>query len=535
MVSFTDKGSARVLSSADLRRLLDLAGQDLSEELRGRVVSVAQRVEERDALDPLTIVVAFVGATGSGKSSLFNAVCGADLARSDVVRPTTRVGLAAVPNMLVEHGASGGADALLDWMGVQQRVELPQASEVGSSIVVIDVPDIDSIDRDNGQLAARLAERVDVLIWVVDPQKYADDIIHSQWIAPMSSRAQGMLVVLNQVDRLSDDERQTVGDSLQRLLVGDGLVSPRIIQTSALSGEGVPQLVSQINEIADVVRSTAVTREAQLRDISDDIRRELDVESWNPRQSVDDVGALVARTIGASAPIEAVVSAVGGAYTHRRVSRCGWLPWQFLRKFRSDPLRRWHLSGGGQESRSDVDLSGVMGASGVSVALRHAMGELEKGRPSLWADRLREESRRQGESLTAALQRGIARTDLSVGTVPAWWRFSNGVQWLMWLVFLAGVAWLGVAHLFESYLLIPLHLPRYGELPIPTWLVLGGLLATLIVASVSSLCGWFGARRRVRRARQRLQAMVEVVVGEHIAQPLAREDQRQRAVVELVM
>ncbi|MCB2557781.1 50S ribosome-binding GTPase, partial [Listeria monocytogenes] len=80
-------------------------------------------------------VVALAGATGSGKSSLFNALAGADLAAVGVPRPTTAEAMAAV--------RGDGAQALLDWLGVQRRYRL--AADPGSQggLVLLDLPDHD--------------------------------------------------------------------------------------------------------------------------------------------------------------------------------------------------------------------------------------------------------------------------------------------------------------------------------------------------------------------------------------------------------
>lgn len=520
--------SGIALSAADLAQAVDLLGEDLPVDLRERAHDTIARVQERDALDPTTIVAAFVGSTGSGKSSIFNAVCGAELAVSSVVRPTTRLGLAAVPDV------DGGAGRLLDWLGIHQRVVLPEQSGVEPHTVLIDVPDIDSIDQANRKLADRLASRVDLLIWVVDPQKYADDVIHTQWIAPMASRAQSMLVVLNQIDRLTNEQRPAIMASLRELVVADGLPSPTIIPTSALTGEGIAELTHQLNTTAAFLRTQAVAREAQLGDLRRDLRAALDVENFHPVASSEDLARTVAHTIGHSSPIDTLVSTVQRAYRHRRITASGWIPRRIIQRFTADPLRRLHLSGGGSESHADVDLSSLMGSSGVSLALRRGMETMTQGRPDVWAHHLMNLSRSQAQTLTHALGRGIARTDLGMGTAPRWWAASSSAQWVAWMVALIGVVWLAGAHVIESYLLLPVTLPRWGEVPIPTALLIGGVTATIIIATLSAAAGWVGARRRGARARRALMATVERVVVDHVADPIHAEDERQRRIAALL-
>ena len=48
---------------------------------------------------------------------------------------------------------------------------------------------------------------VDMLIWVVDPQKYADAALHDRYLIPLAQHADVMMIVLNQADRLTPAER----------------------------------------------------------------------------------------------------------------------------------------------------------------------------------------------------------------------------------------------------------------------------------------------------------------------------------------
>lgn len=521
-----------------IHEALKILGEDLSPELNARAEAVLERVYARDNLDPTTIVAAFVGATGSGKSSLFNALVGSEVARVDVVRPTTRMALAVLPRQSESVGegpsSEGEVGRLLDWLGVQQRVAMPATSVLGDSLVLLDVPDIDSVDRANGELAARLAQRVDLLVWVVDPQKYADHVIHSQWIRPMASRAQATLVVLNQVDRLNEGERASVLTSLHRLLIDDGIESPTILLVSARSGEGVAELAVQMNERSAFLRRVAVAREAQIRDLAAEIAAAIELDEWAPKVGVAEACDGIARTMAESDSMLSVSVAVKKAYVHRRARSAGWLPVRLLRQFRSDPLNRLHLSGGGSDSLSDVDLSALMGRSGVCVAVNRSVESLCAGRPDQWAYRLREVAASQESTLTLAIQRGLARTDVGMGASPRWWRASNTLQWLMWLVFVVGAIWLAGVHVLRSYVLLPIDVPVYGTVPVPTLLLLGGIAASLVVAGVSAAIGAVGARRRGAFARRAVRLTVEAVVNEHIRLPLEAEDQRQRQIVSLL-
>ena len=75
-----------------LERAFELLKDELPVRLRDDIEAKLVLVRERAVMDPGTVLIALVGATGSGKSSLVNALVGDSLARVDVLRPTTRRG-----------------------------------------------------------------------------------------------------------------------------------------------------------------------------------------------------------------------------------------------------------------------------------------------------------------------------------------------------------------------------------------------------------------------------------------------------------
>ncbi|MFF7684933.1 GTPase [Streptomyces syringium] len=213
----------------------------------GRVLEEAE-ARQRHSLD-LT-VVAIAGATGSGKSTLFNTLARAPLSEAGVRRPTTAAPVACT--------WTDRADGLLDRLGIAPKARrLPSRPyDPGlSGLVLLDLPDHDSAAAGHREQVDRLLGLVDAVIWVVDPEKYADAVLHERYLRPLAGYAEVTFVVLNQVDRLSGDAADQVLDDLRRLLDEDGLALGEhgepgavVLALSALTGEGVGELRQMLGQ-----------------------------------------------------------------------------------------------------------------------------------------------------------------------------------------------------------------------------------------------------------------------------------------------
>ena len=200
----------RLSALADACRLAD--GR-LDPALVAEAQAVTAKAGARLGLGVETTVVALAGPTGAGKSLLFNTLTGTELAAVGRRRPTTSTGQAAV--------WGDGADRLLDWLEIPRRHRV--AADGLDGLVLLDLPDFDSVEAAHRVEVDRIVSLADLVVWVVDPQKYADASLHGRYLRPLSSHAAAMAVVLNQADLLPARDVDAWRKDMERLLADDGL------------------------------------------------------------------------------------------------------------------------------------------------------------------------------------------------------------------------------------------------------------------------------------------------------------------------
>jgi GTP-binding protein EngB required for normal cell division len=234
---------ARLASLQELTRIGSgrTGSEGFSPELLTEAETLLRRSGERMRMSASHTVVALAGGTGSGKSSLFNALAGANFSPAGVTRPTTKHSHACVWGM-------EGAAPLLDWLGVQRRHRYGRASALDegeaslTGMLLLDLPDHDSVVTGSAALVDRLVKLADMLVWVLDPLKYADASVHRRYLVPLAGHAAVTTVVLNQVDTLSPDQAADCESDLRRLLDTEGLSETHVLMTSATTGAGLHEL-----------------------------------------------------------------------------------------------------------------------------------------------------------------------------------------------------------------------------------------------------------------------------------------------------
>ena len=552
-----------------------------------------ERLSQRRELSTEHTVIGFFGATGSGKSTLFNAIAGQNIALSAPTRPTTSTVQAAI-------WEAEGSEELLDWLGIDKRVypqtqaltaegNTAEGSEAAGGaaapnavtepapglfnrirravggrgemrtrtggLILLDMPDFDSVTTTNRDLAARMMRYVDVLVWVVDPQKYADAVIHRDFMVPLAASGAQALCVLNQADKLAPAEVPAVLASLTRLLQAEGtdahlLAAP--IAVSARTGEGVDVLRDLLAQVAAAKSLSLQRTDAQLHATASQLRTYAGGEGTvlAGAYALDAEQKLV-QACYTSSHAEQVLQAATASYRRAAGQHTGWILTRWMSRLKADPLRRLHL---GQQdetkSTSKAEKSaGMLGSesenapelvasslpplsaaqkAGMANAVRQYSKQMAARIDEPWKRSMKEAALSREAELPELLERDMMRIDYGLGRTRAPWVIFNALQWIALLSALAGVAWLtlisGMAYL--QIQLPPAPTPEGSPVPLPTLLLLLGILLGIASAGVGRLLTAMGSRYYARKLRGRLQTGVEKAVQSCVVAPVQLEAKR---------
>jgi GTP-binding protein EngB required for normal cell division len=527
--------SAEELTSRaeSLQAALDAGGDQLDRKHTQAGAEIVAKVHARTALKGGHTVVALAGATGSGKSSLFNALVGSAVATVGAKRPTTSKPTAAV-------WGPESASELLDWLTVGRRHQVEgqgaSAEQPGSlgGLVLLDLPDFDSRIVEHRREADLILALVDVFVWVTDPQKYADARLHDDYLAALSMHDAVTVVVLNQADRLTPDGVRQVTADLVRLGERDGIKGLQVYATSTRTGQGLDELRMRLAAAVAGQNAARYRLAADIRSVSSHLRSGVADSELSLGEHADDelVGAL-----SRAAGIPTVVAAVERDYRQEASARTGWPLTRWARSLRPDPIKRLRLSKGSGADDTDAlpgvtaaDVRSMLGRSSlppatpaarasVDLATRRLGDRAGEGLPAPWAEAVADAATPAGPELADALDQAVIKTPLRARD-PLWWTVVGISQTVLALLAVAGLLWL-VALGVVGWLQLPeIGTPRLGPLPLPTLLLGGGLLLGLIVAWASRRAALVGARRRADLIRQRLRESVSTVASAHIVAPV---------------
>ena len=501
---------------------------------------IIAKVGQRNALAGDHTVVALAGATGSGKSSLFNAIAGQELAQVGATRPTTSTPSAAV-------WGDDPAGPLLDWLAVPRRHAVsapsgePTDEQAGSldGLVLLDLPDFDSREMSHRREAERVLALCDVFVWVTDPQKYADALLHDEYVKQLTGHSAVMLVVLNQVDRLlSESAVETCRQDLVRLLKLDGVDGVQVLTTSVLTGKDIPELRQRL---ANAVAGHEAARQRLSADISavaGRLRRGVAEREASLDAAADD---RLIDALSRASGVPVVLGAVDEDYRREALGRTGWIFTRWGRKLRPDPLRRLRLDRVPSQvleqvdpldvreivGRSSIPAPSASARSAVKLAALSLTERAADGLPVLWAEAVSDAAAPTDDRLYERLDRVVVTTPLR-GNPPMWWRLMGWLQWILGLAAVVGLVWLVVLGVVGWLKLPEIDTPKIGPFPLPTLLLVGGLVLGWLGAWLARVLARVGARRRRERAPRRLRTAIADVATDQLVVPVREVLDRHR-------
>ncbi|MEU6092930.1 GTPase [Streptomyces sp. NPDC047085] len=505
-----------------LRELVGVSRARLDSRTLAEASQVLDEAAARRKLSGQHTVVAIAGASGSGKSQLFNALAGVAISETGLRRPTT-----ASP---IVCSWSDGAATLIDRLGIPGRLrrrplQSAEAEAQLRGLVLVDLPDHDSAAVQHREQVDRILKLVDAVIWVVDPEKYADAVLHERYLRPMAGHAEVMFVVLNQIDRLPGEAADQVMDDLRRLLDEDGIAlgehgepGATVLSLSALTGKGIAEFrevlgrfVTERGAPARRVAADVDSAAAGLRHVYATGRR-----SGLTEEAREEFSARLAAAVGATAAGEAAERA-----WLRNANRACGTPW--LR------LWRWFQDRGGPPtgrlpSRTQADEEATA-RQRVEQAVRTVSDKASAGLPAPWAQAVREAAVRGSQGLSEALDElatGAAGVPSGRPPRPGWWPVAVLVQAAMTLLQIVGGLWLvgQIAGVMA---------PNLG---VPVLLMLCGIVGGPLLEWGCRMAARGPAKRYGLEAERRLREAASSCGRARVLDPVAAELLRYREVRE---
>jgi GTPase SAR1 family protein len=201
------------------------------------------------------ILVALVGSTGAGKSTLMNSLVGRQVSNTGIRRPTTNspvlachpndmrwfaenVFLPTLPRVRQQGLAMPGRDGLL---------VLAAAEEMPEGVAVLDTPDIDSVVQAHRDFANQFLDACDLWLFVTTARRYADAAV---WEMLKDARDRGAALAIA-LSRVPPAATAQLSAHFEAMLDANGLhdvrrfVIPETIVTDAQLPAGVAAPVKE--------------------------------------------------------------------------------------------------------------------------------------------------------------------------------------------------------------------------------------------------------------------------------------------------
>ncbi len=167
----------------------------LAGELKGSLKELEERSNKIESL----LIVAIVGGTGVGKSTLINAIAGDKIAKTSEMRPCTN-------KPIIYHPPNWNPD-----LEFKEMCELYARSAL-DNIVLIDTPDTDTVIKEHRNFTKKMVEKCDLILLCGNEDKYLEEATWS--IIREVNKERGFVLVET---KISADKPSIMGDWLEKL------------------------------------------------------------------------------------------------------------------------------------------------------------------------------------------------------------------------------------------------------------------------------------------------------------------------------
>jgi GTP-binding protein EngB required for normal cell division len=495
----------------------------------GEGAAVLSTARERLGFPSDAYVLALAGGTGVGKSSLLNALAGREVSRAGVRRPTTGQPVAWIP-----AASRSELEPVLAWLGVTEIVEHDEPDP--AAVAILDLPDLDSIAPEHRARVDELLPRLDAVVWVADPEKYQDAVLHDEYLRRWGPRLDRQLVVLNKSDRLAAGDGERVRADLTARLRAEGLPALPVVLASSVDGSAaIEEVRGWVESGVEAKRVVTGRLATEARQAAFDLAARAGIDpSGTTRPLVGPerrraVGDAVTREVLAIVDLAGLerqtIAATRLAARPRGGGPMGHLTSAIYRlsgreQVAADPegfLRRWRQRG--SLARAVDPLRRLLAEIVASVppAARPQVAAI--GEPGPLQERLAEAV----DGAIAEQARGFRAP-----TSRLWWLIGAG-QYAVTALLVFAALWFLTLYLGGGRPAGSVEVPILGPVPMPAVFLAGVLLVGYLLArSLGLHAGWVG-RRRGRRLRDAVADAVRERLGSTIFASLdALESARER-------
>jgi hypothetical protein len=466
-------------------------------------------------------VLALAGGTGVGKSTLLNAIAGDKVSAAGARRPTTSEAVAWVPSNRRRELAG-----LLQWLGIGEVRE--HAGGTLGDVAVLDLPDFDSIATEHRDRVDALLPRVDAVAWIVDPEKYMDEVMHGGYLRQFAPRIRRQIVVLNRSDLLSPDDAKRVADDMRDRLRRDGAGGPDmdIVVTRAREGaSGVTPLRAWLESAVEAKQVVISRLSAEAHEAVRDLAAGAGVaggplspviESSRRQRALESVSRAALALIDITGLERQAVAATRFAARRRGAGPMRYLTSAIYRltgraRAAADPagyLNRWQLRGSIAPAVEPLRELVSSTLPTVPAPLRRRLAAFTA--PGALDDRLA-----QGIDRSLADEAAGFRAPTS-----ALWSVIGAAQYVVTAFLIFSVLWFASLFVIHDAPVSSTSVPYLGSVPTPVVLLAATVLAGYILAKLLQLhAGWLG-RRWARRVGKRVTNEVRRRIADDLLIPL---------------